>query len=71
MILLFQHEAATDRWEPLGVGEAETAAAATAALAELAGGLAPGRFRYLPTTEVADWRYLELDADGLAIESLT
>jgi hypothetical protein len=71
MFLLFENETAVDRWEPVGIGEADTLAAAANAVAQLADELLPGRFRYLTADRlISDWQYLELDTTGAMIETL-
>ena len=72
MRLLFENEIAVDRWEPVGIGEADTLAGAADAVAQLAGERLPGRFRYLTADRlIPDWHYLEIDTTGAAIETVT
>jgi hypothetical protein len=72
MLLLFENETAAGTWEPIGIGEADSPAAAIEAAAQLAVMLLPGRFRYLAVDRAyADWHYLELDTTGAVIETLT
>ncbi|MGA8744609.1 MAG: hypothetical protein WB507_01945 [Solirubrobacterales bacterium] len=72
MLLLLENEVATDRWEPIGVGDAETPAAAADAVAELAAELLPGRFRYRAADRaISEWHYLEFDTTGATVETLT
>lgn len=70
MIFLIEHEIEAEHWQPIGVGEADAAAVLRAAIADLAFDLLPGRFRYLPIGALGDWRYLELDPDGVVLDTL-
>lgn len=69
-VFFLEHEVASDRWEPLGLVEAESASVLLAACAELAEPLLPGRFRCLSHCGAGTWRYFELAADGAELNSL-
>jgi hypothetical protein len=72
MLLLFENEIAAGSWEPIGIGEADSPAAAVESAAHLAVALLPGRFRYLAVDRAfTDWHYLEFDTTGAVIETLT
>ena len=66
---LVEHEIESGCFEPVGLVEAVSVAELTARVAELCSDLVPGRFRHQPLCGASPWRYLELDADGVVLDT--